>query len=102
MTTYTREELRGIRKYKRELRARRQRLMENSLRFCIKATKVIFILWLICRVFAFLEIDGLEEMSSIDKYPTPQDWVDHLNSSPYATEYLTVEDLYGDLSSEGR
>lgn len=102
MTTYTREELRGIRKYKRELRARRQRLVKKTIRFTIKGAIVVGIFYLVGSIFSALGITYMDEVSPLEKYPTPQSYIDHLNSLPGTTEHLTVESVYGDLYKEER
>ena len=102
MTDYTREELRGIRKYKRELRARRQRLVKKTIRFIVKGAIVVGIFYLVGIIFSALGITCMDDVSPLEKYPTPQSYIDHLNSLPDTTEHLTVESVYGDLYSEER
>ena len=89
MTQYTREELNGVRKYKRELRVRRQRQFKTG----VKLVLVAGIIYLVCSLLSILGLGGTEDISSLDKYPTVQSYVDHLNE--VSDKYVTVEDVYG-------
>ena len=95
MTRYTREELNGVRKYRRELRARRRRSIERLLKTAIKLGIVaisVCILGILARV---LGTDPSDEVSSLEKYPTPQSYVDYLNDLDETDDYITVDGLYG-------
>ncbi len=102
MTGYTREELRVIRRYKRELRLRRQRLIKKTIRLTIKGAIVVGIFYLVGSIFSALGITCMDDVSPLEKYPTPQSYIDYLNSLPGTTEHLTVESVYGDIYSEER
>lgn len=97
MTKYTREEIRAIRKYRRDLKARRVRFLRRLVRLAIKISVVFAVLLLLCKLFSLIGIDPTDEISSLEKYPTPQSYVDYLNSLPGTTGHITVEDLYGDM-----
>ena len=95
MTQYTREELNGVRKYKRELKARRQMQFKKMIGFTVKCIVVAGSIYLLGSLLSTLGIDGRDEVSSIEKYPTAQSYIDQLNSLPSTERHLTVEDVYG-------
>ena len=99
MTSYTREELNGVRKYKRELRVRRRRLVKKLIKTIAGSLVVALIFCLLGQLFNILGIEDTESISPLDKYPTPQSYIDYLNSLPGTTEHLTVEDVYGNSYS---
>ena len=76
MNKYTAEELRGIRRYKRELRVRRQR----TVRVATRVILIALVLWLLTNIPSLSPEDTT---SALDKYPTQQSYQEHLDSLHY-------------------
>lgn len=98
MTQYTREELLGIRKYKRELK----RKINRTIEFTIKCAIVAGAIYLAVNLLSHPSIECIDDISQLDKYSTVQSYVDDLNSLGSTPGQLSIETVYGDLYKEVR